>query len=162
MTRVILGLGSNVGERKFFLRAAILLLQERQVIAQLQESTINEVAALLPAGAPQDWDLPYLNMAVAGDTTLSPVKLLEAIKQIELDLGRPPSERWAPRVIDIDILAFGSLSYRADQLTIPHPSLCSREWALGPLVELWPSWRHPHSGMLGSEYLAALQIKKAA
>ena len=138
---VILGLGSNVGDRAENLRAAICALALH--LKNIRESTVLESAALLPENAPIDWDMPYLNMAIAGKTTLSPRELLSTIKEIEQKLGREKIGHWSPRNIDIDILAFGDLQVDESDLTIPHKELLNRDFALKPLLELAPDWVHP-------------------
>lgn len=138
---VILGLGSNVGDRAENLRAAIAELE--QYVENIRKSEVLESAALLPENAPIDWDMPYLNMAIAGKTTLSPRELLSTIKDIEQKLGREKIGHWSPRNIDIDILAFGDLQVDEPDLTIPHKELLNRDFALKPLLELAPDWVHP-------------------
>jgi 2-amino-4-hydroxy-6-hydroxymethyldihydropteridine diphosphokinase/dihydropteroate synthase len=138
---VILGLGSNVGDRAENLRAAISALA--LYLKNIRESTVLESAALLPENAPIDWDMPYLNIAIAGKTMLSPRELLSTIKEIEHKLGREKIGHWSPRNIDIDILAFGDLLLDEPDLTIPHKELLNRDFALKPLLELVPDWVHP-------------------
>jgi 2-amino-4-hydroxy-6-hydroxymethyldihydropteridine diphosphokinase len=108
--------------------------------------------ALLPAGAPASWDMNFLNMAVAGETTLSPQELLVAIKDIEKNLGRKTGEVWAPRELDIDILAYDDVVLEAPGLSIPHRALLDRDFALLPLVELAPDWHYPCTNKYGQEY----------
>jgi len=138
---VILGLGSNVGDRAENLRAAISALALH--LKNIRESTVLESAALLPENAPIDWDMPYLNMAIAGKTKLSPLEFLSLIKDIEQKLGREKIGHWSPRNIDIDILAFGDLLVDEPDLIIPHKELLNRDFALKPLRELVPDWKHP-------------------
>ena len=102
---LILGLGTNLGDGLSNLRSALRLLQKSSTMTPLQISPIYTSAALLPAYAPMAWNRPYLNIAVACDTKLSPFDALSQIKQIEKQLGREENQRWAPRVIDVDILA---------------------------------------------------------
>ncbi len=140
---IVLGLGSNCGDRLRFLRKAIQNLKSRQISPQvdvLAISPLYESDALLPPGAPQDWNQSFLNLAVLCRTTLSPVELLQHIKQIEGSMGRKQRERWAPREIDIDILKMHALVFSSDQLQIPHPSLEDRPFALLPLDDLVPEW----------------------
>ncbi len=141
---VILGLGGNKGDREALLKKAVdalALILEKPRISSLYENK-----ALLPEGAPASWDMPFLNMAVAGETALSPQALLAAIKDIENKLGRKPAERWAPREIDIDILAMGDVVLAQTDLCVPHRFLLERDFALVPLVELAPDWRCPVAG----------------
>ena len=97
-----------------------------------------ESPALLPDGAPPEWNRPYLNLAVACETEASPLALREWSKKIEQRLGRAPGARWAPRPMDIDILLWGDEQWLDDTLTIPHPGLRERNFVLTPMVALEP------------------------
>lgn len=141
---VILGLGSNKGDREAYLRQATGMLAG--LLQGMNSSGVHETKALLPEGAPREWDMPFLNMAVAGETDLEPRALLKAIKAIEEQLGRKPAGKWAPREIDIDILAMDGTVLDTPSLAIPHPGLLNRDFALLPLVELAPDWEYPLPG----------------
>ena len=104
-------------------------------------SPIYQSQALLPPNAPQSWDLPYLNLAVQARTSLSPYELLAFVKTIETIMGRMAADRWAPREIDIDILAIDSLKIQSDSLNIPHPELLKRPFAALPFADLSPNWK---------------------
>ena len=137
---VILGLGSNLGNRAIHLKRAISRLSRGcgAVLHAVRLSRIYESPALTPTGAPAAWGLPYLNCALSGETTLEPGALLRHVKEIERSLGRQDHERWAPRVIDIDILWWTGLEVRSDDLTIPHPEILKRPFVLQPLRDLIP------------------------
>ncbi len=137
---VILGLGSNLGDRAIHLKRAVSCLSRGcgAVLHGVRLSRIYESPALTPRGAPDAWDLPFLNGALAGETTLEPRALLQRIKEIERSLGRQDQERWAPRVIDIDILWWDGNEVRSDGLTIPHPEILRRPFVLEPLRDLIP------------------------
>ncbi len=94
---VILGFGSNLGNRAIHLKRAISRLSRGcgAVLHDVRLSRFYESPALTPTGAPPSWDLPYLNCALAGETTLEPGSLLRHIKEIERSLGRQDHERWA-------------------------------------------------------------------
>ena len=138
---VILGLGSNLGDRAIQLKRAISRLSRGSgaVLQAARVSRIYESAALMPSGAPATWDLPFLNCAVSGDTSLDPRALLRRIQEIEKSLGRPGHERWAPRPIDIDILWWEGKDVRSGDLTIPHPEILNRPFVLEPLRDLIPN-----------------------
>ncbi|WP_342220455.1 dihydropteroate synthase [Rickettsiella endosymbiont of Miltochrista miniata] len=140
---LILSLGTNLGDSLNNLRLGLQLLQKSQKIAPLQISPLYSSSALLPAYAPVAWNKPFLNLAVVCETELSPLEVLKLIKQIERQLGREESQRWAPRVIDIDILAWDNCVIDQIGLKIPHAELLSRPFALWPLLDLWPDWQHP-------------------
>lgn len=141
---VILGLGSNKGDRTEYLRAAISLL--RGVLSDMRVSTVYESKALLPKGASSDWDRLFLNMAVAGHSSLSPEALLAELKAMEKNLGRKPAMAWSPREIDLDILAMDQIVFDTPALHVPHPELLNRDFALVPFVDLAPDWIYPVPG----------------
>ncbi len=112
----------------------------------------------MPEGAPKSWNQPFLNMAVAGDASLAPESLLAELKTIEKDLGRQSRGHWAPREIDIDILAMGDMVISSAALSIPHPHLLARDFALVPLAELVPDWCYPageYKGWKAADIVAA-------
>jgi 2-amino-4-hydroxy-6-hydroxymethyldihydropteridine diphosphokinase len=112
-----------------------------------------ETPALLPPGeaAPQP---PYLNTVVEVATALPPRALLAALLAVEAGMGRRRTTRWAPRVIDLDLLLVDGLVLDEPGLTLPHPGLASRRFALQPLVALAPDLRHPTDGRTLSALLA--------
>lgn len=144
---VILGLGSNVGDRLANLRKALQCLQKLSGFHVQQVSPVYVSDALLPENAPSDWDLPHLNCALRCDTSLGPQALLKEIKSIEEQVGRKANgEFWGPRVLDIDILAWDELTLESDKLTLPHKGLLERPFALWPLADVAPLWAFPLSG----------------
>ena len=142
---IILGLGSNVGNRLQNLAKAVSVIR-KTVLAATEISPIYESNALLKSGSPSEWDLPYLNMAIVGETHLSPLELLKEVKMIEKTLGRQDVGTWAPREIDIDILAYECLVVNEENLVIPHQELCKRAFALLPLADVAPNWQYPAEG----------------
>lgn len=141
---VILGLGSNKGNRLAHLSKAVSALGS--IIKDITLSPIYESAALLPDEAPPEWDIHYLNMAIRGETELSPQELLVSVKAIEQELGRTFTGHWGPREIDIDILAFDDTILKDNHLTIPHKYLLVRDFALIPLADIAPDWIYPLEG----------------
>ena len=141
---IILGLGSNLGDRNAHLSAALEVLSVR-LLDNVAVSSIIETPALMPEGAPQSWDINFLNMAMSGELKdeISPEHFLAELKEIEEMIGRKPAERWAPREIDIDILAWDDEIVDEDDLQIPHSALHKREFAYKPFLELAPNWVHP-------------------
>jgi len=128
---VAVALGSNLGDRAAHLataRAALAALPETRVIAV---STIEETA---PLGAlPQP---SYLNQMVLLETTLTPRALLDACQAIERAAGRMRGERWASRIIDLDIVRFGDRAVAEPGLTLPHPELPHRAFCQRELAEV--------------------------
>lgn len=125
---ITLSLGSNLGNRLHNLQTAVALIQNR-CLYNIKTSIIIETEALLLPGSPAEWNKPYFNMIVMGETSLSPEELLKALKEIELEMGRAPAyEKWSPRIIDLDILKFHDVTMQTDQLTLPHPGLKDRDF----------------------------------
>jgi 2-amino-4-hydroxy-6-hydroxymethyldihydropteridine diphosphokinase len=125
---VVVSLGSNLGNRDRFLRAAVEEL--RRVIHVVRVSRIRETE---PVDAPPP---RYLNCVVAGYTELSPEALLRQLQQIEARLGRRRSYRNAPRTIDLDLILHSANRRQTRELTLPHPRYREREFVLEPMREL--------------------------
>lgn len=140
---LVLSLGTNLGDSCNNIRQALQLLQKSEMIAPSQISPLYSSSALLPAYAPVAWNRPFLNLAVACETNLSPFEMLQLIKQIEQQMGREESQRWAPRIIDIDILVWDNCVIDQNGLKIPHTELLTRPFSLWPLLDVWPDWQHP-------------------
>lgn len=155
---VILGLGSNEGDRERHLRQAVKLIGGW--LKNMRRSRVYESPALLPEGAPADWGSPFLNMAVTGETNFPPEDLLNAAKAIEARLGRKSRGKWSPRPMDIDILAVGDAVLESETLQVPHRELLNRDFALLPLVDLAPGWRWPLAGEHYGQRAAAIAAAK--
>jgi 2-amino-4-hydroxy-6-hydroxymethyldihydropteridine diphosphokinase len=140
---VVVGLGSNLGDRLGNLRRAADKLGELGGVEVLARSSVFETAAL---GGPLQPD--FLNAALCLRTSIEPVALLSHGLAVERSLGRrrPDAVRWGPRTIDIDVLWIAGLSVALPGLTVPHPRLAERPFALQPLLELVPGAVDPRSG----------------
>jgi 2-amino-4-hydroxy-6-hydroxymethyldihydropteridine diphosphokinase len=125
---VVIALGSNLGDRRWYLRRAVDAL--RRVISVVRVSSIIETD---PVGAPPP---RFLNMVVVGHTNLSPEKLLDALLDIEARLGRRRTTPNAPRVIDLDLILHSAHRRRSPRLTLPHPRYREREFVMKPLREV--------------------------
>jgi 2-amino-4-hydroxy-6-hydroxymethyldihydropteridine diphosphokinase len=130
MTRVYLGLGSNVGMRARNLSAARRRLRLKGVRI-VRQSHVIETEPWGLAAQPR-----FLNQVLEADWSGTPRRLLEVAKQVEREGGRQPTVRWGPRVIDVDILLFGDRSIRERDLVIPHPRIAERAFVLESLAEL--------------------------
>jgi 2-amino-4-hydroxy-6-hydroxymethyldihydropteridine diphosphokinase len=146
---VYLSLGTNLGDRLENLRQAASALTPALEITRLSPIYIT---------APWGYtDQPeFLNQVVEGRTDLSPEELLHFIKDLEEQLGRQPSFRYGPRLIDLDILFYGSQVVEQPGLRIPHPRLAERAFVLVPLADLAPDLMHTVLGKTIGELLMKL------
>ncbi len=133
MNLVYLGLGSNLGDRAGYLRAALNLLVVSSDVVIEAVSSLYETEPMEIAEQPA-----FLNAVAAVRTQLSPEALLRLVKETERAVGRIERIRFGPREVDVDILLYGDLVLMSDELTIPHPCLMGRAFALVPLAELAP------------------------
>ncbi len=131
---IFLGLGSNIGNREANMRLALRWLGRECTIVAV--SSLYRSEAVVLEGTPAGPD--YLNAACEITTDLDPQALLRFTQDIEHEIGRRPAARWAPRVIDIDILLYHDRTIAEPNLTIPHPHLGERNFVLIPLAELDP------------------------
>jgi 2-amino-4-hydroxy-6-hydroxymethyldihydropteridine diphosphokinase len=132
--RAYIGLGANLGDREAMLRRAIELLGAEPGIEVVAVSTLRETDPVGYLDQPR-----FLNGAVAVETELEPRELLERLLAVERALGRDRSgPRYGPRTIDIDLLLYGDRVVDEPRLTVPHPRLAERAFALEPLAELDP------------------------
>jgi 2-amino-4-hydroxy-6-hydroxymethyldihydropteridine diphosphokinase len=135
--RIYLSIGSNLGKREDNLKEAIELITK-------QCGSIQGISSIYQTAAWGKTDQPdFLNQVVEIKSQLSPKRLLEAILSIEEQLGRVRIEKWGARVIDIDILYFGSIIFQSNDLVIPHPDIAYRRFVLEPLCEIAPEFLHP-------------------
>ena len=134
-----IGIGSNVGDRVAFCRAAVDVLRSHPGTEVDAVSSLYETS---PIGGPPQRS--FVNMVVRVRTTLDARELLDAVKAIERQLGREPTEmRWGPRVADLDILTFDDEKLNEPDLEIPHPRLTRRRFVLIPLLEIDPEAADP-------------------
>jgi 2-amino-4-hydroxy-6-hydroxymethyldihydropteridine diphosphokinase len=148
MESAFLLLGTNLGDRLQNLESARQKLHALGVI-----SGASRVYETEPWGISEQPS--FYNQAVRLETNLSPDSLLKELKNIEAVCGRTEAFRWGPRVMDIDILLFGQLIQRSDSLSIPHPKLSERRFALAPLNEIAPDVSEPISGKMVRDLLKA-------
>lgn len=148
--RVFLGLGSNLGDRHIHLNKAASALKHVDHVKVIWASPVYESEPYGKKDQPK-----FLNAAVEIETTLGPDALLDEVKAIERKLGRSTTERWGPREIDIDVLLYDGLVFESERITVPHPELEKRRFALVPLREIAPDVVHPVSGLTIEELAAA-------
>jgi 2-amino-4-hydroxy-6-hydroxymethyldihydropteridine diphosphokinase len=128
----LLGLGSNVGDRRTHLQAAVDALPRAGVRVLASSSTYDTD----PVGEVLDQP-SFLNACLRVETALEPLELLDTVKGLERELGRRDAEiRHGPRAIDIDILMLGELELRDERMSLPHAQLLARRFVLIPALEL--------------------------
>ena len=158
MTTVYLGLGTNIGNRKENLTRAIEALSLALGPCTAQSSFIETA----PWGF--DSENGFLNCAVAFETELTPQQLLDTTESIERELGRTTKSSggiYHDRIIDIDILLYGSEIVETPRLAIPHPLMHMRDFVLEPLAEIAPHAIHPTSGKSIEKLAARLKEQQA-
>lgn len=150
------GLGSNVGNREGFLRAALDALAAVPGVRSVRASRVRETE---PWGAGCEGQAAYLNAVAEVRTSLPPEALLGELMRIEARCGRERPARWAPRTLDLDLLVYGDRVVREPSLEVPHPRLAERRFVLEPMAELAPDLVLPPSGRRVRELLAALPVR---
>ncbi|TYP55498.1 2-amino-4-hydroxy-6-hydroxymethyldihydropteridine diphosphokinase [Thermosediminibacter litoriperuensis] len=137
MPRAFIALGSNLGNREKNIMEAVERMKRRG-IKILKMSGIIETE---PYGyTKQD---KFLNAACLVETELNPRELLDALLEIERDMGRERKIRWGPRNIDLDLIFYEDLVIREEGLIIPHPDAHNRAFVMGPIAEIDPDYQHP-------------------
>jgi 2-amino-4-hydroxy-6-hydroxymethyldihydropteridine diphosphokinase len=144
----VIGLGSNLGDRARTLESALTALAGLGTLRAV--SGLYEFA---PVGGPEQGD--FLNAAALIETELEPLALLAALQDIERRFGRVRRTRWGPRTLDLDVLWFET-AYADEALTVPHPRLTERAFALLPLLDVVPAAVDPNTGEAYSARLKAL------
>lgn len=150
MSIVYIGIGSNLGDRKANCMRAIELLAGKGIVVR-KESSLYETDPWGDKNQPK-----FLNMAIEIETELKPRDLLGILAGIEKELGRKKSHKWGPRIIDLDILLYNSITIDQDDLKIPHPFMHERDFVLKPLYEIAPDVKHPVLNLSIGELLQKL------
>lgn len=142
MARAYVGLGANLGDREAALRQAVELLAATPGVEVAAVSSLRETDPVGYLDQPR-----FLNGAAALDTTLTPRELLDRLLAVERELGRTrEGPRYGPRTADLDLLLYGAEEIDEPGLTVPHPRLHERRFALEPLCELDPGLVVPGHG----------------
>jgi 2-amino-4-hydroxy-6-hydroxymethyldihydropteridine diphosphokinase len=150
--RAYVGLGSNLGDRRATLQRAVELLGERPGIDIVAVSSFRETDPVGYLDQPR-----FLNAAVAVESSLEPESLLVALLAVEHELGRTRGgPRYGPRTVDLDLLLVDGVTVDEPGLTVPHPRLHERAFALAPLAELEPTLVVPGHGRV-KDLLARLE-----
>ncbi len=158
MARAFIGIGTNLGDRQAHLdraRAALAAMRDSRLVAF---SKIYETAPVGPIEQPA-----FLNAAAELDTALDPFALRRELVAIEEAQGREPldrRQRWGPRTLDLDLLLYDDRVIESPELTVPHPRMHERRFALQPLCDLAPDLIHPTRGQPLRALLEALATDK--
>ena len=155
MKTAYLSLGSNLGDREDNLREALRRLRESDKLRIARVSSLYETEPMEVENQP--W---FLNIAAEIETSFFPMQLLGRIGRIEDAMGRKRVRAKGPRLIDIDILLYGSFVIGTTKLTVPHPRMMERRFVLEPMVELAPELRHPITRQSMRELLSAIKGQK--
>ena len=147
--QIFLGLGSNLGDRYQNLQKAIYQLNDHPHVWVIKQSYVYQSTAMYQT----DQD-DFYNVVIEIDTNLSPIDLLNEIKNIEKKVGRSlESKKNMPRILDIDILAIGKLQIQSEILEIPHPRILERKFVLKPWSDIDPEFTLPDSFQTISDFL---------
>ena len=145
MTRIFVGLGSNIEQPMEQLATAYQHLNDHPLLGSSLASSVYLSPPLGPSDQPD-----FYNAVVQIDTQLEPSALLQALHEIEQQMGRVRARHWGERCIDLDLLLFNDLILYSDSLTIPHPRAHERRFVLDPLIELLgEDYEFPGKGPLG-------------
>lgn len=149
-----IALGGNIGDRESYLRRALMMMEERDIVP-IKISSFYETKAF----GKTDQD-DFINAVCIVETEYDAEKLLQELLQIESALERVRTVRWGPRTIDLDILFFEDEIIQTELLTVPHKEMEKRKFVLQPLAEIHPEKRHPISGKTVQEMLFALELSE--
>jgi 2-amino-4-hydroxy-6-hydroxymethyldihydropteridine diphosphokinase len=141
MSKVLVGVGSNLGDREFLIRKAVEAMRDLPRTLVVRVSSLYDTDPVGEVEQP-----PFLNAVVWLETTLEPRELLWQLLLIEKRMGRVRSQRWGPRPIDLDLLFYDDRIIDEPDLAVPHPEAHRRGFVLLPLLELDPEFVHPGSG----------------
>ncbi|WP_137158058.1 2-amino-4-hydroxy-6-hydroxymethyldihydropteridine diphosphokinase [Rhizobium sp. FKL33] len=158
-TVAYLGLGGNLGDPVANMAAALQQVEARQ---DCRVTAVSRLYRTPPWGkTDQDW---FFNSAAEISTTLDPLSLLRLCLEIERSMKRIRIERWGPRTIDLDVLAYGDVALASEELTLPHPRMTERAFVLLPLADLAPDLvvaERPISAWLADVDAAGIEVADA-
>jgi 2-amino-4-hydroxy-6-hydroxymethyldihydropteridine diphosphokinase len=153
MAFCLIGLGSNLGDRRATLEEALSRLQQTASFRLIAKSPWYETTA---AGGPTNQPV-FWNGAVLLETSLAPLAVLAALQRLETELGRRREERWGPRTIDLDLLLYDQAVVATGSLVLPHPRMAWRRFVLQPAATVAGSMLHPTTGWTIARLLANLE-----
>ena len=133
-----IGIGSNLGTPEKNCTKAIEKISNTKDIKIISKSSFYQTEPI--GGVQQGW---FVNSAIKIETDLSPENLLSVLLNLELAMGRIRKEKWGPRLIDLDLLLYGNLVLKKQELTLPHPEIQNRKFVLTPMSEIAENLIHP-------------------
>jgi 2-amino-4-hydroxy-6-hydroxymethyldihydropteridine diphosphokinase len=133
MVTCYIAIGSNLGDRKYYIESAV---KKVRTLANTKVNKVSSVIETAPEGGPPQG--PYLNCVMEINTELTPYQLLQELQRIESLLGRVRTAANAARTLDLDILTYGDICLKEDALCIPHPRMLERDFVMIPLKEIAP------------------------
>src|SRR3972149_2663333 len=149
--RVFIGIGSNLGDREGNLREAIRLAEAGEGLSVVRASSFYESEPWGVEEQPR-----FVNAVFEARTSLGPRGLLGYLKGIEAKMGRVPTGKWGPRLIDMDIILYGERVIKEGDFEVPHPRAHERAFVMVPLSEIAPDAAHPVLGLTASEIAGGL------
>jgi 2-amino-4-hydroxy-6-hydroxymethyldihydropteridine diphosphokinase len=152
MALAAIGIGSNVGDAAGTVRRAFVRL------AELGQVVATSALYTTPPWGVTEQD-PFVNAAALLETALAPRSLLHALKRLEAEAGRVATYRWGPRVLDLDILAYGDQRVAEPDLVVPHARLRERAFALVPLAEIDPRWAAARDALPPGERAGVVELE---
>lgn len=155
LTRCVIALGSNLGDRLENLRAGI---DEMAAADGVDVGAVSRLYETAPVGGPDDQG-PYLNAALVATTTLEAAALLGLMHRIEAARERERGVHWGPRTLDLDLLVYGDLVSDVPSLQVPHPRQHERRFVLVPVCDVAPDLVHPVLGRTMRELLSELPVE---
>ncbi|MFK5983942.1 MAG: 2-amino-4-hydroxy-6-hydroxymethyldihydropteridine diphosphokinase [Pseudomonadota bacterium] len=144
--KAYIALGSNLQNPQQQIQQAIAILQQHSQLELVQTSSLYQSEAMIIAGTEAQAD--YINAVVLLETPLAAHDLLHLLQQIEHQQGRVRGKKWSARTLDLDILLYDDNIIISDDLIIPHPNMCERNFVLYPLAEISPVINIPLKGYI--------------
>jgi 2-amino-4-hydroxy-6-hydroxymethyldihydropteridine diphosphokinase len=154
VTRCLIALGSNLGDRLDNVRAGVAGLEA----AGIEVFAVSPLYETAPVGGPENQG-PYLNAALVADTTLDAADVLALLHRLEAARERQRVVHWGPRTLDLDLLVYGDLVSDAVTLEVPHPRMHERRFVMVPVCDIAPDLVHPRLGRTMRDLLADLPVE---